>query len=177
VSLQLPDGYELIAGIQAENIHLYYELAKVSIAATSHCVTLIVSVPLKSTDRYFTLYKIVTLPEYISFNRYVQYLTDYPYFAIHSYQLDYLLFTEEQYIIALEAASLYVQYTRLFTTPRLYLVNLVCTYSIQRTTNCVKGNYCCTSNHRFFKDMAHIGFLIFPRNAKSPHAAQSPTES
>jgi hypothetical protein len=25
--------------------------------------------------------------------------------------------------------------------------------------------------------MAHIGFLIFPRNAKSPHAAQGPTES
>ena len=32
-------------------------------------------------------------------------------------------------------------------------------------------------NHRFFKDTAHIGFIIFPRNAKSPHAARSPTDS
>ena len=88
VSLQLPDGYELIAGIQAENVHLYYELAKVSIAATSHCIKLIVSLPLKSTDRYFTLYKILTLPEYISPNRVVQYLIDYPYIAIHGNQLD-----------------------------------------------------------------------------------------
>ena len=80
-------------------------------------------------------------------------------------------------IIALEAASLYVQYTRRSTTPRLYLVNSVCTYSIQRITNCVKGNYWYTNNHRFFKDTAHIGFITFPRNAKSPHAAQSPTDS
>ena len=56
VSLQLPDGYELIAGIRAENIHLYYELAKVSIAATSHCIKLIVRVTLKGTDHYFSLY-------------------------------------------------------------------------------------------------------------------------
>ena len=68
-----------------------------SIAATSHCIKLIVSVPLKSTDRYFTLYKILTLPEYISPNRFVQYLIDYPYIAIHGNQLDYLLFTEQQY--------------------------------------------------------------------------------
>ena len=36
VSLQLPSGYELIAGIRAENINLYYELVKVSVAATPH---------------------------------------------------------------------------------------------------------------------------------------------
>ena len=33
VSLQLPSGYELIAGIQAENINLYNELVNVSVAA------------------------------------------------------------------------------------------------------------------------------------------------
>ena len=56
VSLQLPDRYELIAGIRAENVHLYYELVKVSIAATTHGIKLIVSVPLKGTDRHFTLW-------------------------------------------------------------------------------------------------------------------------
>ena len=56
VSLQLPSGYKLIAGILAENIHLYYELVKVSVAATPHCIKLMISVPLKRTDRHFTLY-------------------------------------------------------------------------------------------------------------------------
>ena len=97
VSLHLPSGYELIAGVRAENIHLYYELVKVSVAANPHCIKLVISVPLKSTDRHFTLYKVVTLPEQISSNRFVRYLIDYPYFGIHNNQLDYLLFTEEQY--------------------------------------------------------------------------------
>ena len=97
VSLQLPDGYELIAGIRAENVHLYYELAKVLTAATSHRIKLMVSVRLMSTDRCFTLYKIVTLTEYISPKRFVQYLIHYSYIVIHGNQLDYLLFTEEQY--------------------------------------------------------------------------------
>ena len=97
IPLQLPSGYELIAGDRAENIHLYYELVKVSIAANLHSIKLIISVPLKSTDRHFTLYKVVTLPEQISSNRFVRYLIDYPYFGIHNNQLDYLLFTEEQY--------------------------------------------------------------------------------
>jgi len=38
ISLQLPSGYELTAGIGAENIYLYYELVKVSVAATLHWV-------------------------------------------------------------------------------------------------------------------------------------------
>jgi len=70
VSLQLPSGYELIAEIRAENIHLYYELVKVSVAATPHCIKLIIGVPLKSTNRHFTLYKVFTLPERISSNRF-----------------------------------------------------------------------------------------------------------
>ena len=34
VSLQLPSGYELIAGIRAETLHLYCELVNLSLAAT-----------------------------------------------------------------------------------------------------------------------------------------------
>ena len=97
VSLQLPDGYELIAGIRAANVHLYYELVKVLTAATAHGIKLIVSVPLKGTDHHFTMYKIMTLPEHISPNRFAQYIIDYPYIAIHGNQHDYLLFTEQQY--------------------------------------------------------------------------------
>jgi hypothetical protein len=55
VCLQPPGGYEIIPEIRVENIHLYYELGKVSVAATPHCIKTI-SVPLKTTDRHFTLY-------------------------------------------------------------------------------------------------------------------------
>ena len=48
VSLQLPGGYELIAGIWTENIHQYYKLVKLSIAATPNCIKMI-SVPLTLT--------------------------------------------------------------------------------------------------------------------------------
>ena len=66
VSLQLPGGHELIAGVRSENIRLYYELVKVSIAAAPHSIRMIISVSLKTTDQHFALYKIITLPERIS---------------------------------------------------------------------------------------------------------------
>jgi len=47
VTLQLPEGYEIIAGTTNENVHIYYELAKVSLFGNAHSIKLIVSVPLK----------------------------------------------------------------------------------------------------------------------------------
>jgi len=45
VTLHLPDGYKMIPGTKTENTHQYYEIAKVTVAATAHCVQLITSVP------------------------------------------------------------------------------------------------------------------------------------
>jgi len=41
VTLRLPEGYELIAGNNIENIHLYYDLSGVSIAANTHYINLL----------------------------------------------------------------------------------------------------------------------------------------
>ena len=46
--LRLPEGYELIAGTTVENIHLYYDLTAVSIVANTHCINLLLHIPLKS---------------------------------------------------------------------------------------------------------------------------------
>jgi hypothetical protein len=81
-TLHLPEGYELIAGTRADDIHQYYKLSKVSIVANSHCNKLIIHIPLKSTDLSFALYKIIVLPERISSDKFVQYVTEYPYLAI-----------------------------------------------------------------------------------------------
>jgi len=65
VTLALP-GYELIAGTNIENIHLYYDLTAVSIVANTHCMNLLLHIPLKSANRHFTLVKVITLPTHIS---------------------------------------------------------------------------------------------------------------
>jgi len=38
VSLQLPQKFQLLGGTHINNIHLYYELIKVSVIANAHCI-------------------------------------------------------------------------------------------------------------------------------------------
>jgi len=97
ITLHLPEGYELIAGTRTEDIHQYYKLSKVSIVANSHSLKLVLLTPLKSADHSFTLYKIITLPERISSDKFVQYAVDYPYLAVQVSQPGYIPFTERDY--------------------------------------------------------------------------------
>jgi len=97
VTLHLPEGYGLILGTRTENVHIYYELAKVSLVANARSIKLIVSVPLKTTNPYFDLYRTVILPQPIASNKHVRYFFDYTYFGIQHSKCDYLLFTESDY--------------------------------------------------------------------------------
>ena len=45
VTLRLPESYELIIGTNIENIHLYYDLTAVSIAANTHYIYLLLHIP------------------------------------------------------------------------------------------------------------------------------------
>ena len=45
ISLCLPENYELIAGTKFDNIHLYYELIKVTTVGNAHGIKLILAVP------------------------------------------------------------------------------------------------------------------------------------
>jgi hypothetical protein len=83
VFLQLPGGYELIAGIRNQNVHLYYELIKTSIVANPLSIKLMLHVPLKSKEQSFTLYKIIILPERISFGKFMQNLVDQAYVGLN----------------------------------------------------------------------------------------------
>jgi len=86
-----------MVGTRTENVHIYYELAKVSLVANARNIKLIVSVPLKTTNSYFDLYRIVILPQPIASNKHVRYSIDYTYFGIQHSKRDYLLFTENDY--------------------------------------------------------------------------------
>jgi hypothetical protein len=65
--------------------------------ANSHCIKLILNIPIKAADHHFTLYRIIILPERISSDRFFQCTIDYPYLALQVSQRGYVLFTESDY--------------------------------------------------------------------------------
>jgi hypothetical protein len=65
--------------------------------ATPHSIKLILHVPLKSKEQSFTLYKIIILPERVSFGKFMQYSVDDAYFGLNINQRDYILLTEAQF--------------------------------------------------------------------------------
>ena len=81
VTLQLPESYELVAGSNKENMHLYYELTKVSVVANVRSVNVVLTVPLKTTDSHFTLFRLIALPTQIFPDKFVKYSVDYAFFA------------------------------------------------------------------------------------------------
>jgi hypothetical protein len=87
ITLHLPEGYELMVRTRTENVHIYYELAKVSLVATAHRIKMVVRVPLK-TNSHFDIYRIVVLPQRIASNKHVRYSIDYTYFAIQHSKCD-----------------------------------------------------------------------------------------
>ena len=62
VTLQLPDGFEIIFGTKTEIMHQYYKIARVDVVANVHHVKLLISIPLKAAYNLFTLHRIITLP-------------------------------------------------------------------------------------------------------------------
>ena len=62
VTSYFPDGYTLCVGLQQNNINLFYEFMDVAVLADHHSVKLIMSIPLKTFERHFYLYKLITFP-------------------------------------------------------------------------------------------------------------------
>ena len=94
VSLQLPEGYELIVGTKSDKMYLYYELVQVSVIGNVHSMKLIVNVPLKTANSQFTLYKVVALPTRVPKTNFVKYTIDYSYFGLESSRHGYILLKE-----------------------------------------------------------------------------------
>ena len=97
VTLGLPEDYELIVGTDIENMYLYYDLNAVSIVANTHCIDLLLHIRLKSANRYFTLFKVITLPTVVSPDKFARYIVEFPYFGLQVSQRAYLMLTEAEY--------------------------------------------------------------------------------
>jgi hypothetical protein len=62
VSLQLPAGLSMLTGLTVEEMYVYYTVVSVQAVATSQHIRLLIDIPLKSSDRYFELYQVHSLP-------------------------------------------------------------------------------------------------------------------
>jgi hypothetical protein len=94
VTLHLPEGYELIAGIRIDNMPLYYRLATVTLIGNAHSIKIIINIPLKTANQHFSLYKIIVLPFRMSGNYFVKYSVEFLYFGIDNSHRNYILLTE-----------------------------------------------------------------------------------
>jgi hypothetical protein len=91
----LPDGYTLFTGIQLNDMYLFYECIEVTVFADHHNLRLFLTVPMKTFDRHFTLYRLVTLPHRVGNSRnFVQLMVNFPYLLIGDSKQRYLLYTQ-----------------------------------------------------------------------------------
>jgi hypothetical protein len=74
VTLTLPEGFELIFVLRPNNVYLYYEVVEAIMLADVHIFKLVLSVPLKTVNSHYELYKMVVLPTRISDNAYAQFV-------------------------------------------------------------------------------------------------------
>jgi len=89
--LCLLENYELIAGTKLDNIHLFYDLIKVTAVGIAHSIKLILEVPLKKESQRFTLFRIVELPTRVLNDTFTLYQLEYNYFGLS--HRDYILMT------------------------------------------------------------------------------------
>jgi len=83
VSLQLPAGLSMLAGLTVEDMYVYYTIATVHAVATSASIRLFVEIPLKVADRYFELYQVHSLPLfYERIGKFVMIDEEFTYLAV-----------------------------------------------------------------------------------------------
>jgi hypothetical protein len=70
--------------------------------------------PMKPANRYFVLFKIITLPVRLSSDKFVQYSDDYSYINLHHNQQAYIHFTETDFNRCKRGAFSNVQLTLQF---------------------------------------------------------------
>jgi hypothetical protein len=135
MSLNLPEGFEFIAGSSIENIHLYYHFIQTVAIADAHRIDIVLRIPLKTSNRQFNLYKIVTLPIYLSNHSFIHYVPEFSYFGIDTVQHNYILFTESEYRLC-KYYVLDVANTHVNTSLRNIILSYNYCTSKQQSQNC-----------------------------------------
>jgi hypothetical protein len=66
VTSYFPDGYTLCVSLQQDNINFFYEFMDIFVFTDYNSIQLVMLIPLKTFERHFYLYKLITFPYKIS---------------------------------------------------------------------------------------------------------------
>ena len=78
VTSYFPDGYTLCVSLQRNNINLFYEFVDISVLTDYHSVKLVMLILLKTFERHFYLYNLITFPYNIfNLDNYIQLTAEY----------------------------------------------------------------------------------------------------
>jgi hypothetical protein len=95
VTSYFPDGYTLCVSLQQNNINLFYEFMAISVLADYNSVKLVMLIPLKTFERHFYLYKLITFPYKISnYPNYIQLTAEYDNLVLDDSNQRFLLWKE-----------------------------------------------------------------------------------
>jgi hypothetical protein len=64
IALRLPRDVSFITSTDIDNMHVYYDVARVQAYATVGAIRLVVRIPLRGADRIMTLYRVEPLPTF-----------------------------------------------------------------------------------------------------------------
>jgi hypothetical protein len=95
VTSYFPDGYTLCVSMQQDTINLFYEFLDISVFADHHSIKLVLLLPLKTFERHFYLYKLITFPYKVpSLGSYVQLTAEYENLVLDDSNQRFLLWNE-----------------------------------------------------------------------------------
>jgi len=95
VTSYFPDGYTLCVSLQQNSINLFYEFMDISVLADYNSVKLVMLIPLKTFERHFYLYKLITFPHRISnLVNYIQLTAEYDNLVLDDSNQRFLLWKE-----------------------------------------------------------------------------------
>ena len=130
-------------------------------------------VPLKTTNSYFDLYRIVILPQPIASNKHVQYSIYYTYFAILHSKCDYQLFAETAYNRCYRAVLPFARLTFQFLAHKLKRARWVHISGRQQFTIWAADNLSLIPKHQSFRNLGQRGSTTFQRPIQQPCNAET----
>jgi len=96
VTLNLPEGYELIMGAQFNNMPWYVKHVKRTLLADLYNFMVVIYFPLTMVDCKYELFKVIAFPSRILNTTYVRFDLDTDYFAISTLRQFYISLSERE---------------------------------------------------------------------------------
>ena len=141
ISVNLSENYDLVAGTQQGNVHLYYDLIIVSVIGNAHILNMVMIIPLKTASQHFTLHKLTVLPTTFSETNLLSMFMISLIWFFRSTNATSPCLKKLTYNTVVMAFSRCAHSTYLFTTLKYQRVRRNCTFRCQERNQRVDGDY------------------------------------